>query len=144
MDPMRYSPEDTFGRLRNLLTQLKCSEPFGICKLTKGKIKQAVGEGGGIYLFSEKDGDVPVYVGRSDNLAQRVGKDHRSLEENQAAVTKRLKERYGLPTMSTAREKLYHDYVVRLRLEPDIPSRAMFEIFAAMDLNTEFNTFKEH
>ena len=95
-------------------------------------------------MFAKRAGDVPVYVGRSANLPQRLGLNHRSTNENQATVTKALMKKYALPNMSAARKLFYADHVVRIMTEPDVVTRALAEVYCAARLDTEFNSFMEH
>ena len=144
MDTMTYTPAKTLARLPLLLEALRNSPPQEIRYLTGNRIVQLLECEQGMYLFSRKADDAPVYVGRSAILPQRVGLNHRSTQENQAAVTKAIKDKYDLATMEEAREHLYENYVVRLLGEWDTTTRALLEIYAAMHLDTEFNSFLEH
>ena len=144
MDPMQRTPAEALRLLPTLLTDLSQAEQLSIRNLTGRKVVEALPAEAGLYLFSRSKDDGPVYVGRSANLPQRVGTNHRSTQENQAPVTKALKTKFNFATMKEARDMLFEDYVVRLLAEPDAPTRALLEIYAAMALNTEFNSFLEH
>ena len=144
MDPMSYAITETLGRLPNLLDQLCNAPQLEIRNLTRSKVVAALPSGAGVYLFCQRTDGAPVYVGRSANLPQRVGTNHRSTQQNQAALTNALMLRFDLDSMGRAREYLYEHYTVRLLAESDVPTRALLEIYAAMELNTEFNSFLEH
>ena len=144
MDKMAYKPDEALGRLPELLEALLHAPALDIRGLTLTKVVEALPADAGVYLFSHKADDTPVYVGRSASLWQRVGTNHRSTQENQAPLTTALQVKYQLPTMKDAREYLFENYVVRLLAEADVVSRALLEIYAATVLNTEFNSFIEH
>ncbi len=47
-------------------------------------------------------------------------------------------------TMGEAREHLYEKYQVRFVTQPNAPIGAPFEIYAALELKTRYNSFEEH
>lgn len=139
--------QEVVARLPVLLNDLLRAEPHALRDLTKARVKHHLREHGGhagVYVFSEISSNKPVYVGRSANLPQRIGSDHRWLDPICATVTKRLKDKMGLASMEEAREHLFDHYHVRFIVEPDVHTRAIFEIYASMVLGTEFNSFVEH
>lgn len=144
MDAMAYTPAETEARLPSLLDALRNAEPQEIRDLTPKRIVDLLTHERGMYLFCRKEDGQAVYVGRSAILPQRLGVNHRSTQENQAVVTKAIRDNHKMATMEEARGYLYTHYVVRLLSEPDVVTRALLEIYAAMHLKAEFNTFLEH
>ena len=127
------------------LSALGAAPSYDIANLKKNRIRQILkSHSKGLYVFCRRKDGVPVYVGQSANLPQRLGLNHRSTNKNQAPVTKALKNKHSLGSMKKAREILYRDYVVRLISEPDTVMRAFLEIYAAWGWDTEFNSFEEH
>ncbi|PLR95752.1 hypothetical protein [Bacillus sp. T33-2] len=90
-----------------------------------------------------------VYVGRSGNLAQRIGVDLRAVTRQQATISYKLttlKQRFPqLNTIQDAREYMYKNYSVQMLKIEDENERALFQIYASMELGTldEFNSFRE-
>ena len=139
--------QEIVASLPRLLSALVRSQAYPIADLTKSKVERLIRETGtraGVYVFSQKADDKPVYVGRSANLPQRLGLNHRSTLANQAALTKCLMDKLGMPSMEAARERLYADFQVRFLAIDDVYTRAAIEIYAALKLGTEFNDFREH
>ena len=138
---------DVVAQLPDLLSRLRAAKPQRIRDLTQGCVRdllRSASTDAGVYCFFRVEDDLPVYVGRSNNLPQRVGENHRSMAENRATVTKYLMWKYELESMRDAREYLCDNYQVRLVPEPNPYVRAAFEVCAAMELGTEFNSFMEH
>ncbi len=134
-------------RLPGLLSALMESKPHTLQVLTKGKMQQLLEERGcraGVYVLSRTADDQAAYVGRCLSLPQRAGSDHRSLDRICNPVALRLKKKFAFPRMSDARDYLYENYQIRLAVEPDANTRAVFELYAALRLKTEFNSFEEH
>lgn len=90
-----------------------------------------------------------LYVGRSRNLATRIGVDLRATSREQATISYKLttlKDDYpDLETIRDAREYMYKHYSVQMIKVPDENERAIFQIYAAMKLGTinVFNSFRE-
>lgn len=119
------------GLCRSLVLQ----QQFDLRNLTSGQIPDS----GGVYLFSKVDDDTPLYVGRTSRLSLRVGTDHRSIDENLAPLTARIKSLPNIHTMEEAREYLYENCRVRMLVEPDRRVRAILETYVILKLNPEFN-----
>jgi hypothetical protein len=148
MEESANTPAQILRRLPEVLNALHHAQPQALDKLTKGRVSELLRQQGangiaGVYVFGRRSDGIPVYVGRSANLPQRLGQNHRSTLENQAAVTKGLKDKLVLQSMKEARDVLYRDYDVRFINEPDTATRAMLEIYASLSWDTEFNTFME-
>ena len=149
MDNTTYRISEILKRLPVLLEVLSKSTPYELEDLTPSVVSKIMGvtskaKCGGVYLFSERESSVPVYVGRSKNLAQRLGTQHRGLECNQAKLTAELKIKYEMRNMQDARQYLYDNYVVRILPEQDIIIRAILEIYIATVYDTEHNSFLEY
>ena len=131
-------------RLPLLFEKLIGSERYSFREVTKSKLhsilksKEPVK---GIYLISDKD-DNPLYVGRSKNLAQRIGKDHRAIQKTQATFTLKLSKLMGLDMQGT-RAFMYDNYYVRIVQVDNTIERTLLEVYAAMILNTPHNSFEE-
>ena len=147
MDQSRYSWDEIVDRLPDLLKRLSATEAQPLRHLTQSKVRRLLGGGesqAGVYAFYRASDNVPVYVGRSANLPQRLGLNHRSTLPNAAGVTKCLMQKRGLFSMAEARKHFFGNYQVRFLAVSDVHTRAAFEICAAMTLGTEFNSFMEH
>lgn len=139
--------------LPNLLNKLTNSTSYDFKTLTEGRIKEILGAStpvAGVYLMYDKN--KVKYIGRSRTLAQRVGTDERSLGENQATVSKKIREQMGRnlsskeelkDALEEARQYMYRNYSVKfLRIDDEV-LRALFQIYAATELETPFNSFLE-
>ncbi len=133
-------------KLPILIRKLVESPKYRIDTLTEGKIKEILNESmpaKGVYLMYDKE--VPMYVGRSKTLAQKIGTDERSLGEMQATVSKKIMkiESNDFLTMKDARSYLFNNYNVKFIKMDDEVLRAMFVIYIATELSTPFNSFME-
>lgn len=129
-----------------LFRKLVESPNYTIDSLTEGKIKEILGQSmpvKGVYLMYDKE--VPMYVGRSKTLAQKIGTDERALGEIQATVSKKIMkiESNDFSTMKEARSYLFNNYSVKFIKIDDEILRAMFVIYVATELTTPFNSFME-
>jgi hypothetical protein len=129
-----------------LFRQLVESPNYRIDTLTEGRIKEILGESmpvKGVYLMY--DGEIPVYVGRSKTLAQKIGTDERALGEIQATVSKKIMKlnTNDFLNMKDARDYLFNNYSVKFIKIDDEIVRAMFVIYVATELSTPFNSFME-
>lgn len=135
---------DYIEELPVLFKQLVESEGYKIDNLTEGKIKEILGETSpvkGVYLMH--DNEVPMYVGRSKTLAQKIGTDERSLGEVQATVTKKIMRDKNFPNMKDARKYLFENYKVKFIKVDDEVLRTLLVIYVATELQTPFNSFME-
>jgi len=137
---------DYVGTLPILFRQLVESPKYKIDTFTEGRIKEILGESTpvkGVYLMYDKE--VPMYVGRSKTLAQKIGTDERSLGKMQATVSKKIvkEESNDFSTMKEARNYLFNNYSVKFIKIDDEILRAMFVIYVATELSTSFNSFME-
>lgn len=131
--------------LPNSCQELCRQEPLCLRKLTSGTVRKLFkpinGQYPGIYLFSTILDNVPAYVGMSGKLDVRVGADHRSVDSI-AQLTRKLKDKHSLSSMSDAREILYREYQVRMLIVEDAGLRSMLEIYTAIKLSTPFNVIE--
>ncbi|WP_156774238.1 hypothetical protein [Fictibacillus arsenicus] len=147
---MIVSFQDINNRLQERLDQLLTATKFPIRTLTEGEIKKIFGEYllpiEGVYLIVKNK---PLYVGRSRNLAQRIGVDLRATTRKQATLSYKLttlKDRFPqLQTIQDARNYIYDHYSIQMIRVEDENERAIIQIYAAMELGTikEFNSFRE-
>ena len=147
MSKPEHSWDALVEQLPRLLRQLSASDLHALDDLTRSKVCRLLGDTSsqaGVYAFYRKSDNTPVYVGRSANLPQRLGLNHRSTLPNAAGVTKCLMQKRGLFSMAEARKHFFGNYQVRFLAVSDVHTRAAFEICAAMTLGTEFNSFMEH
>lgn len=145
---MALTYEEIHEQLPDLFQQLESKEPENLSLLTKGYICSKLdGSKAGVYLISEIQSNKPIYVGRSKKLDQRIGKDHRAIQKSQATLSYQLwqKAMPGIIDMKTAREYMFNNYQVRMLPIEDEYVRTIFEVYAALMLNTvRFNSFLEH
>jgi hypothetical protein len=144
---------EIYYRLPDLLQRLKGAESYPIKDLTEGKIKKLMGQESnpieGVYLITDHKKKKDLYVGRSRNLAVRIGTDLRAVSKEQATLSHKittLKEAFpDINTIHEAREYMYNNYSVQMIRVPDVNERTIFQIYAAMELATikEFNNFRE-
>jgi hypothetical protein len=133
------------GRYPNQLKKLWENERFAFRTITQAQIQRILQSDDsvpGIYLITDSE-DRPLYVGRSKNLAQRIGRDHRSLNKNAANLTHRISKMNNI-SHQEAREYMFGDFFVRFIKVGNEHDRAVFEVFVAMELNTPYNSFLEH
>ncbi|WEK52925.1 MAG: hypothetical protein P0Y55_09950 [Candidatus Cohnella colombiensis] len=149
IDKKSISYNDVHIQLPVLLEKLLSAEKYPLRTLTRGKIEKILGSEDavpGVYLMSDIEDDTPVYVGRSKTLAQRIGTDHRAIQKTQATLGLRLwkQDIEGILCMKTAREYMYRRFNVRMLPIENEYFRTIFEVYAAMNLCTEHNSFMEH
>lgn len=129
-----------------LYEQLMNSQKYNFGELTRGNINTILKTDNknpisGVYLISDTQ-NAPLYVGRSRNLAQRIGTDHRSVDKNLANLTNKIAVENNI-SLHEARGYMYGDFEVQLiRIENDY-ARTLFEVYAAMKLQTPYNSFRE-
>ena len=132
--------------LSSLLDTLCDQDPYDFGDLTEKKIQSDIlntkKKVAGVYLFSKKQGNKPLYVGRTHNLAYRIGRLHRSRETNQAQVTRCI-AKVRNETMSKARIWVLSNCTVRILRLDENWKRAILENYAAKILDTKCNSFKE-
>lgn len=134
--------------LPGLLSGLTGATSYSIKDLTEGKIRTILKNRepvAGVYLMTDAN-DQPIYIGRSRNLAQRIGTDHRAKEKTQATLAYKLTKKgiLGVVTMSDARHYMYKNFRVRMIEIDSEYARTIFEVYASMKLQTIYNTFVEH
>lgn len=137
---------DYAEKLPVLFNQLIEGKSYYIKDLTEGKLKDILGSSNpveGVYLMYDKD--VPMYVGRSKTLAQKLGTDERALGEVQATVSKKIRNINVNKswTMKEARKYLFNNYTVKFIKIDDEILRSIFVIYVATELQTPFNSFME-
>lgn len=153
LDNVVISFEDIYKGLPKRLDELISAPKYEIKSLTEGTIKKVFGEDSlpieGVFLISNNTNNKMLYVGRSRNLATRIGVDLRATSREQATISYKLttlKDDYpNLETIRDAREYMYKHYSVQMIKVPDENERAIFQIYAAMKLGTinVFNSFRE-
>lgn len=144
--------ENIYNGLPQRLNELTSAPKYEIKNLTQGTIKKLLGEESlpieGVFLISDHVKGQMVYVGRSRNLATRIGVDLRATTREQATISYKLTTLADYPNLKTiidAREFMYKHYSVQMIKIPDENERAIFQIYAAMKLGTikVFNSFRE-
>jgi len=145
--------EDIYEGLPKRLNELINAPKYEIKNLTEGTIKKVFGEDSlpieGVFLICNHTNNQMLYVGRSRNLATRIGVDLRATSREQATISYKLttlKEDYpNLKTIRDAREYMYKHYSVQMIKVPNENERAILQIYAAMKLGTinVFNSFRE-
>lgn len=145
--------EDIYEGLPKRLDELIYAPKYEIKSLTEGTIKKVLGGDSlpleGVFLITNHTNNQMLYVGRSRNLATRIGVDLRATSREQATISYKLtilKNNYPvLKTIRDAREYMYKNYSVQMIKVPDENERAILQIYAAMKLGTVkvFNSFRE-
>ncbi|MDQ0208947.1 GIY-YIG nuclease family protein [Alkalicoccobacillus murimartini] len=138
--------DDIVESFPSLLEQLVDSDKHNFKALTEGYIKNVFNRRhpvAGVYIMTDAE-DNPLYIGRSRNLAQRIGVDHRSTQKTQANFTHKFAKNSGLD-VHAAREVLFKTLFVRFVEIEQPEARAIFEIYATMKMKTDvYNSFIEH
>jgi hypothetical protein len=144
--------KEIHSKLSERLNHIVTAPKYKIRDLTEGKIKSIFGEDStpieGVFLISNHTENKAVYVGRSRNMASRIGVDLRATTKQQANLSYKLMildEYPELNTIPEAREFIYNHFSVQMIKVNDENERAVLQIYAAMELGTieEFNSFKE-
>ncbi|QGM28953.1 hypothetical protein GI482_00325 [Bacillus sp. N3536] len=129
-----------------LFEQLINSQKYNFGALTRGSINTILKTDNknpisGVYLISNTQ-NAPLYVGRSRNIAQRIGTDHRSTDTNLANLTYKIAQENNVTPLQ-AREYMYGDFEVQMITIDNDYARTLFEVYAAMKLQTPYNSFRE-
>jgi hypothetical protein len=145
--------DEIYRRLPNLLNELINVPSYPIRDLTEGALKRLLGDNSqpiaGVFLITDHTKNRAIFVGRSRNMAQRIGVDLRATTKEQATISYKLttlKNEYPeLETIRGAREFMYKNYSVQMIKVADENERAILQIYAAMELGTTgvFNSFRE-
>lgn len=138
------------------MKDLQKSEP-----VTKNELKNVPKRG--IYVFFEND--KPIYVGRSKNLRQRLGQHSQQYSDHHSAtfafmIAKQDAEKRGINLHKRTREDLQIDpefspifsdaknRVLNMKIQviqmDDPVEQTLFEVYAALELNTEYNIWETH
>ncbi len=116
----------------------------------------------GIYVYYEND--TPIYVGRSQNLRQRLQQHRQQSSGHHSAtfaflIARKDAYRTGLHIQGTREDlqkhndfsQLFTDAKIRVQnmkvqiLRMDDPiEQTLFEVYAALELKTEYNTWETH
>lgn len=143
----QMDPNVIIGALPWLCQRLRQQPTHLLPQLTAGAVQQCLcgidNAYPGVYLFSLVQGNVPLYVGRTANLPVRIGDDHRSIDQGLALVTRALMQERNLQSVNDARTVLFQECQVQMLIEPDAGTRALLEIYAALQLETRFNRIQE-
>lgn len=127
-----------------LFQDLIGNQKHNFSSLTKGAVNRIFSTKlpiSGVYVITDKENN-PVYVGRSRNMAQRLGDDHRALEKSQANLTHKYAKLNNL-TAIEARKYMFENYYVQMIEVENDHARTLFEVYVAMKINTPFNSFRE-
>ena len=148
--------DQSVAKMHKLFKVLE-SKPF----LTKDKLAGIPEQG--IYVFYE-DGKA-IYVGRSDHLKRRLKEHSRKSSKNSATLAIKMakKARRNMPTLQSEKKepplkqlmgnedfkkefKYAKCEIAEMKIRcvgiPDPIEQALFEIYAHLELSTEFNEFK--
>lgn len=128
------------------LKKLLAQKEYCFADLTESKIKDFFSTSSpvsGVFVMLEKG--KPVYIGRSKNLAQRIGTDLRSIQKSQATLTYKLMTsgEFVFKTMEETRSYMYKHFTVKMLKIENEYERAIFQIYASMKLETKYNSFME-
>ena len=141
------------SRLQSLLEQpLIAIDDIGITQVPQK----------GVYIFFEGEGNKPIYVGRSNRLKERLREHSQSRQHYSATLAIKIAKR-NMPTLQNEERKptvkqlmdnedfkkefeYARDRIARMKIRcvkiEDQIEQAMFEIYAHLELGTEFNDFK--
>ncbi|AND39529.1 GIY-YIG nuclease family protein [Cytobacillus oceanisediminis] len=136
--------DDLVKSFPELFEKLTGSDRLNFSTLTKSTIERVFNKKDpihGIYLISNKS-DNPLYVGRSRNMAVRIGVDHRAIQKAQANLTYKIAKEKNI-TPVEARSFMYENFFVRMIEIDNEYARTLFEVYVAMKLQTPYNSFRE-
>ena len=136
-------------RMEGLLEKLRGSPEYARDRM-RGMPRQ------GVYVLYE--GGKPIYVGRSNNIPQRIrGHSAASRHESATFAFKLLREKLGNPegTRKEVQEEYQEEYDLQRKRVGDMTIRVVeiedqreqtvFEIYAVLALGTtRYNTFETH
>ena len=148
--------DEVIGKLPIFLNRLRSSPALNRNSL--GRVPKS-----GIYAFYEEE--IPIYVGRSNRLRERLFEHSRPSSTHNSstfafnlAVEEAKKQGFDLPLMP--RETLQHDpqfrelysrakervsrMDIRVVEVTDPIDQTVFEVYAALELETPYNTFENH
>lgn len=137
---------DIVNKLPVYLKKLLEQKEYSFADLTEGKIKEHFNSSNPVSgVFVMFDEGVPVYIGRSKTLAQRIGVDLRSIQKSQATLTYKLTnlDSIDTKTMEETRTYMYNHFTIKMLQLDDEHDRAIFQIYASMELKTKYNSFME-
>lgn len=138
--------ENIINLLPLYLEKLLAQKEYWFADLTQRKIQEHFFTNDpipGVFVMYEKG--EPVYIGRSRTLAQRIGVDLRSIQKSQATLTYRLMKSglLNIKTMEETRAYMYKCFTIKMLQLEDEYERAIFQIYASMNLRTKYNSFME-
>ena len=150
--------EELATKMPSLLRSLSGQPPITIDNIGITKVPQK-----GVYVFFESDS--PIYVGRSNGMKKRL-KEHsqRSSDHYSATLAFRITKQAYLKSHKALKrptnKQLMDDGIFREKFEAakiriaktkirfieieDQAEQALFEIYAALTLNTKYNDFRTH
>lgn len=147
-NPGNPSFDYIYKTLSDYLGQLLNAEEYPLITLTHSNICTQILHTkvpvSGVYLIVDSKTKKRLYIGRSKDLARRVGLNHRSNKRSQATLAYRIMMKEKLHDLDDARRYMFERCSVKMISLPDVNVRAVFEIFASLELNTVYNTFEEH
>ena len=145
--------DQIIAKMPKLLKELE-SKPF----LTRDKLADIPQKG--VYVFFKDN--KPMYVGRSNRLKERLREHSQSRQHYSATLAIKIAKR-NMPTLQNEERKptvkqlmdnedfkkefeYARDRIARMKIRcakiEDQIEQAMFEIYAHLELGTEFNDFK--
>lgn len=127
--------------MQSYMVSLQNQKSFYLRDLTQGKISDYFNTPlpvTGILIIYQ--GSNPVYVGESGNLAQRVGKDIRSIQEKQSNVLSNLMHKIpGINNMTEAREYMYSNYTIKMMRVDSDETRERFVKYTLSQFDPKLN-----
>lgn len=138
---------DISKKLPGILQELLSQKEYDYKNLTRARINSIFGTKSpihGIYLMHEDH--TPVYVGRSRNMAQRIGTDHRANNRAQASLAFKLTTGtvgHQFSDVKAARTYMFNHFTVQMIQVEDVHLRTFSEIYVALELGTKYNSFVE-
>lgn len=150
-EKFRILTDRTPSRLQSLLDR----PPIAVDDIGITQVPQK-----GVYVFFEDN--TPIYVGRSNRLKKRLkehsqrSSDHysatlafRIAKQNTSTLQKKqtneqlMKDRDFVKEFEAAKDRIARTKIRVIEIEDQI-EQALFEIYAALTLNTRYNDFSTH
>lgn len=124
--------------IEKLVNTLSNSKQYNLNNLTQGELKNIVGstkEVIGVYVFYDKDR--PMYVGVTEHLVQKIGKDERSKKES--TIVEKVMKQLNFDSVEDSRKYVFDNYTVRFLKVENIEVAKKLGAIIFKNLRTQFN-----
>lgn len=126
--------------IEKLVNTLSNSKQYNLNNLTKGELKNIVGstkEVIGVYVFYDKDR--PMYVGVTEHLVQKIGKDERSKKES--TIVEKVMKQLNFDSVEDSRKYIFNNYTVRFLKVEDIDVAKKLAATISIKFSTPFSMY---